>query len=149
MEIEQTALASLFETILLPKETKDEPAKKKIEEPIINKDVSFKEKGLCMFFEKKPTEIEESLLQKILAAIKVTNDKTQRIHTGEKDFDLSIKECTKTHMIVWGLSLENTNKYTPTNLENIKILFSDSLSQLNEDVELKKQLWNALKDFNS
>lgn len=61
------------------------------------------------------------------------------------DFSNTIKNMKETYFYIFISNYENVMQYTPVTHHNKQCLFIDDIEVLLADVQLKKQLWNAMK----
>jgi len=143
MHIEPAALISLFETLILHEEKIVIPEPENIAElpPVIKKE----SKRLVMIFNTEPTADENIFLDKILTAIKVKSDETEKIYAPDTELLNNIITENTSHVLLWGIGLQGLEKYKMTAKDKAKVISSDELGAIASDQNLKAKLWNCLK----
>ena len=94
------------------------------------------------------------LLSKILGAVKLDLENVALVK-ADKEFYENLSALTKFDaqiLISFGVTcteiqqLDIQSKYAPTTLEDRIVIIADTLSELHQNQELKKQLWSTLKE---
>lgn len=102
------------------------------------------------------SDADQALLGKILTAVKLNLNQVDLVRLA----DLSLMNARTafsqnliSHFITFGVALQKIkleiplNPYQTKEIKNIRFLFSDALSELQNDVEKKKALWKALQEM--
>ncbi|MEQ6117947.1 hypothetical protein [Reichenbachiella sp. MALMAid0571] len=108
-------------------------------------------KGILILVEDAGSEFlnekDFTYLMKILGAVKLTIDEIALVNVNKTNNYVDIEF---TNAIVFtsnhSLQISNPTKYIPSVLSNKKILLADPLDQIAASVELRKALWDALKN---
>lgn len=99
---------------------------------------------------------DSELLGKILVAIKLDFQLIDLIELdkiGEIDLSQIVTQKSVNQLITFGIALPTVklsislNPYQFTEQHGIKLIYSDSLTDLQNDIPKKKALWGALKGF--
>lgn len=97
---------------------------------------------VMVLLDNKTAEAEESLLVNILKAVNLSNDEVDRIYEHPTKFS---------HLKGTKLILAFHNNYAPKSnyeintVNDIQVIYAHSLSELNQNISYKKQLWANLK----
>ncbi len=126
--------------------------------PIDNNDqyqVNFgQETALLVIYNQDTSEADLSLLQSILDATKISNDKIARLEI--KNISIALSPILRKNYIAniisfgvhpfnLGLKIPNT-KYNAHKFEELLFIYSDSLDKLKDNKAKKGQLWSCIKD---
>ncbi|MDO1446641.1 hypothetical protein Q0590_10290 [Rhodocytophaga aerolata] len=116
-------------------------------------------KVMILFFNEESLYLkknEEALLQKILSAVHLKLEEVDLVNLNNIrriDYIDMLKDKVLNQLISFGISLTELNlqihliKYQVEKIEGIDMLLADSLSVLEYDQDLKKQLWKCLKEM--
>lgn len=116
-------------------------------------------KVMILFFNEQSPYLkknEEALLQKILTAVHLRLEEVDLVNLNnirQIDYMDILKDKLLNQLISFGISLTELNlqihliKYQTEKVEGIDMLLADSLSVIEHDQDLKKQLWKCLKDM--
>jgi DNA polymerase III psi subunit len=116
-------------------------------------------KVMILFFNEQSPYLkknEEVLLKKILTAVHLKLEDVDLVNLNNIrriDYIDILKDKVLNQLISFGISLTELNlqihliKYQMEKIEGIDILLADSLSVLEHDQDLKKQLWKCLKEM--
>lgn len=102
------------------------------------------------------SESEEDFLEKILQAVGIRLNEARLVNidhqTPEDSYD-SLEEVPASHVVSFGVPLTQVGldltleKYQVQQLKGIHLLLADTLSEISENREQKKRLWNALRQM--
>lgn len=127
--------------------------KPKVEEVKLN---YYQPKSKVVILLKSLNPADSELLGKILVAIKLDFQSIDLIEldkVGEVDLSQIIAQKSVNQLITFGIALPTVklpislNPYQFTEQQGIKLIYSDSLTDLQNDIPKKKTLWGALKGF--
>ncbi|MEA5459260.1 hypothetical protein VB796_09440 [Arcicella sp. LKC2W] len=116
----------------------------------------YQPKSKVIILLKSLNPADSELLGKILVAIKLdfhSIDLIELDKIGEIDLSQIIAQKSVNQLITFGIALPTVklpislNPYQFTEQQGIKLIYSDSLSNLQNDIPKKKALWGALKGF--
>jgi len=143
MQIEPEALYGLFDTIIIHSEKKDALEAMVQSETLINRENPIKK--LRLIFKSEPLEEEEILLNKILNAIQIMPDETERLISLSNETLVDQLDSSIQLTLIWGINLEGIHKYKIVRRNQTDLLLSDELGVIASDQSLKSKLWNCLK----
>ncbi len=110
--------------------------------------VSEKISGLVICYELQLSPSERDLLVKILESIQLSIDSAREYDLSHESFDLGdFKNATVLSFGPKIPGVEMSAKYELIQLGTNRCIVADTLSALAEDVNLKKNLWKALKSL--
>ncbi|WP_146199160.1 hypothetical protein [Arcicella aurantiaca] len=116
----------------------------------------YQPKSKVIILLKSLNPADSELLGKILVAIKLDFQSIDLIELdkiGEVDLSQIIAQKSVNQLITFGITLLSVklqislNPYQFTEQQGIKLIYSDSLTDLQNDIPKKKALWGALKGF--
>ena len=116
----------------------------------------YQPKSKVIILLKSLNPADSELLGKILVAIKLDFQLIDLIELdkiGEIDLSQIVTQKSVNQLITFGIALPTVklpislNPYQFTEQQGIKLIYSDSLSDLQNDIPKKKALWGALKGF--
>ena len=125
----------------------------KVEEQSIEYEGS-NSKGVLVVIDAEVSEDEEELLAKILSSIGLTRDEIALVRNNP-EFNEYIDQLASLKfekIISFGVAsgktrlLDIQTKYAPTTVEGRSVIMCDTLHDLNENTDMKRQLWNCLKE---
>ncbi|MEA5424990.1 DNA polymerase III subunit psi [Arcicella lustrica] len=102
------------------------------------------------------SDADQALLGKILTAVKLNLnqvDLARLADLSQMNARTAFSQNLISHFITFGVALQKIkleiplNPYQTKEIKNIRFLFSDALSELQNDVEKKKALWKALQEM--
>ena len=132
----------------------DTQGSKKLQEPEIKYSGNISS-GVMVILDEEATDNDLSLLSKILAAVKLDLENVALVRVDE-NIDENLEAITKfdsLKIISFGAGtvknqlLDIHSKYAPTTIGGHTVIISDKLSELDQNQELKKRLWNTLKEI--
>ena len=109
--------------------------------------------GVIIIVDENISEEEMTLLDNVLSSINLTRDEVALIRSDD-NFDSymsQLSDIESTKILSLGITsvksrlLDIQTKYAPTTIEGRTVIIADSLSLLNENIHLKRKLWNTLK----
>lgn len=116
----------------------------------------YQPKSKVIILLKSLNPADSELLGKILVAIKLDFQLIDLIELdkiGEIDLSQIVTQKSVNQLITFGIALPTVklpislNPYQFTEQQGIKLIYSDSLTDLQNDIPKKKALWGALKGF--
>jgi DNA polymerase III psi subunit len=116
----------------------------------------YQPKSKVIILLKSLNPADSELLGKILVAIKLDFQSIDLIELdkiGEVDLSQIVAQKSVNQLITFGITLSSVklpislNPYQFTEQQGIKLIYSDSLTDLQNDIPKKKALWGALKGF--
>jgi DNA polymerase III psi subunit len=116
----------------------------------------YQPKSKVVILLKSLNPVDSELLGKILVAIKLDFQSIDLIELdkiGEVDLSQIVIQKSVNQLITFGITLSvvklpiSLNPYQFTEQQGIKLIYSDSLADLQNDIPKKKALWGALKGF--
>lgn len=116
----------------------------------------YQPKSKVVILLKSLNPADSELLGKILIAIKLDFQSIDLIEldkTGEADLSQIVTQKSVNQLITFGIALPTVkldihlSPYQFTEKHGIKLIYSDSLTDLQNDIPKKKALWGALKGF--
>lgn len=116
----------------------------------------YQPKSKVVILLKSLNPADSELLGKILVAIKLDFQSIDLIELdkiGEADLSQIVTQKSVNQLITFGITLPTVkldiplNPYQFTEKHGIKLIYSDSLTDLQNDIPKKKALWGALKGF--
>ncbi len=116
----------------------------------------YQPKSKVVILLKSINPADSELLGKILIAIKLDFQSIDLIEldkTGEADLSQIVTQKSVNQLISFGIALPTVkldihlSPYQFTEKHGIKLIYSDSLTDLQNDIPKKKALWGALKGF--
>jgi len=102
------------------------------------------------------SDADQALLGKILTAVKLNLNQVDLVRLADlsqMNARTAFSQNLISHFITFGVALQKIkleiplNPYQTKEIKNIRFLFSDALSELQNDVEKKKALWKALQEM--
>lgn len=102
------------------------------------------------------SDADQALLGKILTAVKLNLNQIDLVRLADlsqMNARTAFSQNLISHFITFGVALQKIkleiplNPYQTKEIKNIRFLFSDALSELQNDVEKKKALWKALQEM--
>ena len=102
------------------------------------------------------SEADKVLLSKILVAVKLDLSKVDLVELSllkTMNVKTALSQNLISHFITFGIPMPNIKLEIPLmayqikEIKSIRFLFSDALSELQNDVEKKKALWKALQEM--
>lgn len=102
------------------------------------------------------SDADQALLGKILTAVKLNLNQVDLVRLADlsqMNARTAFSQNLISHFITFGVALQKIrleiplNPYQTKEIKNIRFLFSDALSELQNDVEKKKALWRALQEM--
>ncbi len=102
------------------------------------------------------SDADQALLGKILTAVKLNLNQVDLVRLADlsqMNARTAFSQNLISHFITFGVALQQIkleiplNPYQTKEIKNIRFLFSDALSELQNDVEKKKALWKALQEM--
>jgi DNA polymerase III psi subunit len=102
------------------------------------------------------SEADKVLLSKILVAVKLDLSKIDLVELSllkTMNVKTALSQNLISHFITFGIPMPNIKLEIPLmayqikEIKSIRFLFSDALSELQNDVEKKKALWKALQEM--
>jgi len=132
----------------LEKENKSEVEEKQI--PYQGSNTS----GVIVLTTANPTSEELELLDKILNSVNLSIEEVALISYSQEFEDKisMLSDLASSKIISFGFTsgksrlLDIQTKYSPSSIDNRLVIITDSLSEINSDKELKRKLWNCLKE---
>lgn len=102
------------------------------------------------------SDADQALLGKILTAVKLNLNQVDLVRLADlsqMNARTAFSQNLISHFITFGVALQQIkleiplNPYQTKEIKNIRFLFSDALSELQNDIEKKKALWKALQEM--
>lgn len=160
LEINTIALKQLFageDLYLLENEfSKPEKPSENVVEVVEVKPNYYQPKSKVIILLKSLNPADSELLGKILVAIKLDFQSIDLIELdkiGEADLSQIVTQKSVNQLITFGITLPTVkldiplSPYQFTEKHGMKLIYSDSLTDLQNDIPKKKALWGALKGF--